>query len=394
MKLPKQKLLASLTLIFALAFFFAPLATLAATDTSVILPECAATGACRFCDMVNVFITLGKWLIAASGGLALLMIVWAGVSMATSAGNPEKITAAKKNIGGAILGLGAVLAAFQFVSILVGFVTLPSSSETFQQSQTPDASTIGNASLGRFLGIPWWQICSDQELQMAGAKYENNKEYKGTGVCRYWGDNTPCSPEDANGQAAKRCCRGACGVGECTAIIVPEEIKQTITPIRPPAQTIPSHDTSGWDEATVREYFVSRGGRINHPENTTGCPIGVRYQNYPGGCTSVAGLNQSTLDTLIAANNTCNKRCVLITGGTELGHDSHGLGKQVVDVDYLPGTLTALENAGVLMSKAQRSNSYKNFERGYTCERCLTVAGITTCGPIDCNLAQWVHVEF
>ncbi len=333
----------ALTLIFALAFYFAAGPAGAATAAeSGLLPECAATGACRFCDMVNVFITLGKWLVATSGGLALLMIVWAGVSMATSAGNPEKIIAAKKNIGGTILGMGAVLAAFQFVSILVAFVALPSSSETFQQSQNPDASTQSTASLSRFLGIPWWQICSEQDLRAAGAKHEKDSEYKGTAICRYWGDNTPCGAVDDAGQAAKRCCRGVCASGECAAVVVPEEIRQTITPIRPPtgpeSGVICNQPYGAAEQAARTRLGVSGRLGINNGgfENGRWCG-NSKYQDYrslcDSGCTNVGGLQERVFGYLETIKNNCNG--FTITGGSELGHSSTGGHDQGLAIDLV-----------------------------------------------------------
>ncbi|MDP1709849.1 MAG: hypothetical protein Q8L21_03100, partial [Candidatus Komeilibacteria bacterium] len=73
-----------------------------------LLPPCTDTGACRVCDIVGVFITLGRWLITGAAGLALLVIVYAGSSLVFSAGNAEKIGSAKKQIVGAVLGLGLV----------------------------------------------------------------------------------------------------------------------------------------------------------------------------------------------------------------------------------------------------------------------------------------------
>lgn len=344
----KQKLYAGLPLIFALAFFFAPLATLAATaDTSAILPECAATGACRFCDMVNVFITLGRWLVAASGGLALLMVVWAGVSLATSGGNAEKIQAAKKNIGGAILGMGAVLLAFQFVSILVAFLVLPSSSESFEQSQNPSAETQSTASLSRFLGIPWWDICNEQDLRKSGAKYDKNFSYAGTDVCRYWGDNTPCGPVDDAGYAAKRCCRGLCADGECAAVVVPEEIQQTITPITPPTGPASGvicnrpkddpNDPEGLQEQTARTRIeVSGQLGINNSGHWCG---NSKYQDYRdicnNGCTNVGDLQDRVFGYLETIKNNCAG--FTITGGSERGHSAGGGHNEGLAVDLVTG---------------------------------------------------------
>jgi hypothetical protein len=50
-------------------------------------------------------------------------------------------------------------------------------------------------------------------------------------------------------------------------------------------------------------------------------------------CTSLDGIPQSTVDSLIQIKNTCNS-AMTINGGTETGHLSHGVGKSVVDLGF------------------------------------------------------------
>jgi hypothetical protein len=148
-----------------------------------IVPICAASGNCGVCDIVNVFITLGKWLITGAGGLALLVIVIASVTLVISAGNPEKINSAKKQITGAIIGMIITMIAFQLVTTLLFIATSPSSSDT----SSSDIS--GNGGLTNFLKTPWWSICDKNELiEKSEAPPDNS-----TAHCKFWGDGTPCN---------------------------------------------------------------------------------------------------------------------------------------------------------------------------------------------------------
>lgn len=51
------------------------------------------------------------------------------------------------------------------------------------------------------------------------------------------------------------------------------------------------------------------------------------------GCTNVGTLSNHAVSVLKNASNSCG-HCITITGGTELGHQTHGIGKDRVDVRY------------------------------------------------------------
>ena len=134
-----------------------------------LLPACAETGACRICDIVNIFVTLGRWLIAGAAALALLVIVFAASNIVTSAGKSEAIAGAKKQIVGAVLGLGLVLIAFQLVSFIIFALTTPAADQNFTTSQGKDTGQNAAQNLGNFLGVPWWKICDQAELLEKGS---------------------------------------------------------------------------------------------------------------------------------------------------------------------------------------------------------------------------------
>lgn len=354
-----------------------------------LVPACGATGACGFCDIVNVFITLGRWLITGGAGLGLLLIVWAGVGMVMSAGNTEKISAAKKQILGVIIGLGIVLAAFQFVTMIIAFVVTPSQLASFSGSQSPEAAKIG--SLTDFLGVPWWTICSEKDLRQYQGK---PPKANSTADCRFWGDGTVCQnltkEEEKQLQdqldkgekptGVKRCCSGACADAECVTEQETKTVTQSAVQPSVPAGTLDINN-----EESVRKYLKDNGVYLQN--NKPSCPIGDQVCK---GKANVAGLSKSTLDSLIKANDIC--RCIVITGGTENGHSSHGLDHpNTVDIDYSTGALRALLATG--------SNYSGNFGTGSTCEGCWKEGADTKCGKITCSqteglTAKWIHVEF
>lgn len=349
-----------------------------------LVPACGINGACGFCDIVDVFITLGRWLITGGAGLGLVLIVWAGIGLIMSGGSSEKIGAAKKQILGVIIGLGLVLAAFQFVTMIIAFVVTPSQLTSFSGSQSEEAKKIGN--LSNFLGVPWWTICSKSELRAAGSANEGNSKYGGTAVCKYWGDGTACqnltSEEEAQLEAQldkgetptniKRCCRGACVVGEC----VTEQITRTVTEARQPTG-VPGVTLDITDEQAVREYLA--GGGVLLQNNKPSCSASDPKCE---GKANVAGLPITTLNTLKEANGKCpttSPNCIIITGGTENGHSSHCPGRNVVDIDYSEEARQALEDAGIHLALAY-------FAMGYTCEK--------NGRGVSCfNNPEWLHIE-
>jgi len=92
-----------------------------------LAPQCAEQGKCDFCDFIDLFVVLQKVILSLFGGLALIMILWAGQSIITAAGNQEKVTAAKKLITSTLLGILAVLAGYILIMFLVTLLISPSS---------------------------------------------------------------------------------------------------------------------------------------------------------------------------------------------------------------------------------------------------------------------------
>lgn len=75
---------------------------------------------------VKVKSTVGSivnWLLFAIGAIAVIMIVWGGIKFATSAGDSNKVTAAKNTILYAVIGLAVAVLAFAIVNFVVNHLT-------------------------------------------------------------------------------------------------------------------------------------------------------------------------------------------------------------------------------------------------------------------------------
>ncbi len=97
-------------------------------------------------------------------------------------------------------------------------------------------------------------------------------------------------------------------------------VSLTPAPVTPkPATTTPTGSAS---EVTIRERFAKAGIEINK----SACGVGQTSN-----CTNVAGLPEETINMLLSLKSICGCS-VVITGGTEPGHQTHGVGKRPVDL--------------------------------------------------------------
>lgn len=86
-----------------------------------------ATGRCnRGINFNNLLKIFGKNVFSSlfiiSGIISVIMIIVCGVTMMTSAGNPGKVTKAKKGLIGAVVGFIISLSAFAITTIIVSKV--------------------------------------------------------------------------------------------------------------------------------------------------------------------------------------------------------------------------------------------------------------------------------
>ena len=87
-----------------------------------------------------------------------------------------------------------------------------------------------------------------------------------------------------------------------------------------PPSTTPLPTESSYSESQARQAFSD----VGIPINKNPCPLNTPYQNVSGGCTSLACIQQATVNEIISLKNIC--RCpVTVTGGTELGHGNQNI---------------------------------------------------------------------
>jgi len=120
MKEFKKHYFASLILItIVLAIFI----SIPNTAQASILPSCTSTGRCTICDLVQTAINIGQYVLGFIGSITLLMFVYGGVVMLTSAGNPSKVQEGKSILINAVIGLLIAFLAYTVVTFVVSAVT-------------------------------------------------------------------------------------------------------------------------------------------------------------------------------------------------------------------------------------------------------------------------------
>ena len=92
-------------------------------NLSTIAPDCISKGDCSWCDFISLMVILQKAILSIFGGIALILIIWGGISIVTAAGNEENIAANKKLVTSTLMGVLIVLGAYFLVHFIVIAVT-------------------------------------------------------------------------------------------------------------------------------------------------------------------------------------------------------------------------------------------------------------------------------
>ncbi len=78
---------------------------------------------CSLTDLLDLIFNMINYLLGAAGTIALLFLVWGGLKMLLSGGNPEQVKEAKSTITNAIIGFVIILAAYIIINLLVSVLT-------------------------------------------------------------------------------------------------------------------------------------------------------------------------------------------------------------------------------------------------------------------------------
>lgn len=109
------------------------------------------------------------------------------------------------------------------------------------------------------------------------------------------------------------------------------DLRLILPVLYPPVTTgAPIVTPEAGQEYEHRQRLSNAGISIN--KDACSQEIMDRTWTTPPPCTNLAGLPSSTIDKIIALQQACGVAgCVLVTGGTEPGHRTHGVGRPVVD---------------------------------------------------------------
>lgn len=114
------------------------------------------------------------------------------------------------------------------------------------------------------------------------------------------------------------------------------EINLNIESVQTASQTVGTGELSGQDISgrPMTEQEIADSNRVKQLLQDEGIftYAGPCEQGQTTGCVNLNGLPQSAIDGLITLNNACSGCSITITGGTEAGHKTHGVGKANVDL--------------------------------------------------------------
>jgi hypothetical protein len=163
----RRTLLSLGVLIAALALAATTATALAQTDGPVVdtptgglidrlSPECSQSGTCDFCDVLDGFAILTRWILGISGVAALALFVWFGFRFIISAGRSDAVSGAKKGLVGTVVGLAIVFGAWEVINLVL-YATITSSSASDINSRPALSRVIlfsGNS--------PWNEYCAER----------------------------------------------------------------------------------------------------------------------------------------------------------------------------------------------------------------------------------------
>lgn len=117
---------------------------------------CSEQGTCDFCDVLDGFAILTRWILGISGIIAVVMFVWFGFRFIMSAGRSDAVSGAKRGLVGTLIGLAVVFGAWEVINVVL-YVTITSSAESDINSRPALSRVIlftGNS--------PWYEYCASR----------------------------------------------------------------------------------------------------------------------------------------------------------------------------------------------------------------------------------------
>ncbi len=84
---------------------------------------CLDTGKCAVCEIVQVGVNIGNYILAIAGAVAFFFVAWGAFGFVTARGDEEHIKEAKSTIWNALAGVILVLIAWQLVAVILVVLT-------------------------------------------------------------------------------------------------------------------------------------------------------------------------------------------------------------------------------------------------------------------------------
>ncbi len=281
-----------LSFLGATRVFAAPYELPARTASETLTLLTGASPARAVSDLYNFALGIGA--IAAFG-----LIVYSALQYTTT-DSPGKRQEAQGRIFQSLLGLLLLIGA----TLVLRFINpdLPN----LKNPEAPQLEAIGVASSTAEGETSYWTIqvcpkredCSEEDYEDLAPRDEGH--YTDRNACL--GMNTAIGEEPARWRCVERF------TGQPSALV---PIDDSVAQQR---------------EEAVRAQLRGYGIEVN---NKACVPYTARYQDVPGSCTNVGGLPNGVLSKLGVLNP---QFPIIITGGSEAGHLSHGVGEPSVDI--------------------------------------------------------------
>ena len=143
------------------------------------------------------------------------------------------------------------------------------------------------------------------------------------------------------------------GSAGCTQITTTQPITQAgaITPVTPLPGTLT--DAQARAQLSAAGIGISSTGNCSDQQNPS--------------CTSLEGIPASTIQDLITIKNSCSSCSLTVTGGTEVGHQSHGPGKPIVDLRFDQTTADFITQNRTSLGIQQVCTAPQDSKYSYSC---------------------------
>ncbi|MBU2228950.1 pilin [Patescibacteria group bacterium] len=153
----KKRLVIIFLTVFAALLVSIPITpALADCETGNLLPACTCSGQCQLTDFLALGSNIMQYGVGILAAVAIGFFINAGYTLLMAMGNPEKVEAGKKQLGGTFKGVAMVMLAWILVSTIIFFTTGNSSGLLF----------------GR--GEKWWKFEETELYEMYPPKEEGH----------------------------------------------------------------------------------------------------------------------------------------------------------------------------------------------------------------------------